>query len=388
MRYLFFAFILFYSRSLVAQTDSLASTFQVELNEHVGKLIKIHGEYPENKISSLTEINFSWKTQGAQPWHNTYNYPSYGFSLVHAQFGNIQILGQSIAGIPTMRFEKWKGKMRLAWRAGFGIAWFNKPYDAIDNPRNLVIGSTFTNMTMARLEMSRPLTQKIRYSVGLSFTHCSNSHIAVPNIGANIVALNVGLSYCKSPDELLQKRNSPPTKCRRTMRKYSMHGILGMQELIGTIRPIDGPKYPVYGAGIYASNNFFKRGIVSLGINYHYYPAYHDYIIAQELFPAGTNAQQKAQTVVAFIGGEWCFNRFALFVQAGVNLYNPFMQKINDVWDLPKQGFLNRYTSNKLGYRYYFRNNQAHLHPFVHVAVKANGGTADFLETAIGFRIR
>jgi hypothetical protein len=388
MRSLFFAFLLFYSMSLVAQIDSLASTFQIELNEHVGKLIKIHGEYPENKISSLTEINFSWKTQGAQTWHNAYNYPSYGFSLVHAQFGNNQVLGQSIAGIPTMRYEKWKGKTRLALRAGFGLAWFNKPYDANDNPRNLVIGSTFTNMTMARLEMSRPLTKNMRYSVGLSFTHCSNSHIAVPNIGANIVALNVGLSFCQSPNALLPKSNITKSKCHRTKWNYSIHGILGMQELIGTVRPIDGPKYPVYGMGVYATNNYFKRGHISFGINYHYYPSYQDYIVSQELFPSGTNARQKAQNVVAFVGGEWVFNRFSVFVQAGINLYNPFMQKINDVWDLPKQGFLNRWTSNKLGYRYYFKSIDSCVQPFVHVAVKANGGTADFLETAIGIRIR
>ena len=215
------------------QTDSSRSVIQVELNEHVGKLIKIHGEYPANKTSSLTEVGFFWKTKGRLQWHRSYNFPSYGFSLIHAQFGNNEVLGQSIAAIPFMRFEKWKGNTRWAWRAGFGLAWFNKPYDEQDHPLNKVIGSTLTNMTMARVEMSRPLSEKFRYSIGLSFTHCSNSHIAVPNIGANIIAVNAGVSFCSNQKELNKKHIYSKEISIRPRWGISLHGILIRQRKSG-----------------------------------------------------------------------------------------------------------------------------------------------------------
>ncbi|MFN0033234.1 MAG: hypothetical protein ACKVOR_13820, partial [Flavobacteriales bacterium] len=118
--------------------------------------------------------------------------------------------------------------------------------------------------------------------------------------------------------------------------------------------------------------------------NYHYYPYMHDYIISQELFDASL-AKRNAQTVVVFAGFEWEFGRFSFFVQAGVNVFSPFIKELNEVWDLPKQGTLNLWTSNKLGYRYYF-----YCPPigrlFIQAAVKANGGTADFLELGVGMR--
>ncbi len=369
------------------QTDSSRSVIQVELNEHVGKLIKIHGEYPDNKTSSLTEVGFFWKTQGRLQWHQAYHFPSYGFSVIHAQFGNNEVLGQSIAAIPFMRFEKWKGNTRWAWRAGFGLAWFNKPYDEQDHPFNKVIGSTLTNMTMARVEMSRPLFEKFRYSIGLSFTHCSNSHIAVPNIGANIIAVNAGVSFCSKQNELNKKHISSREISMQAQWKISLHSILGFHEAIGTIRPVDGPRYPVYGVGVFAQRLNGRGRSFLFGINYHYYPYMHDYIISQELFDAD-DAKKKAQSLVAFIGYEWQFNRFALFIQAGVNVYSPFIQQLNEVWDLPKQGFINLWTSNKLGYRYYLLNEKNKVRPFVHIAVKAIGGTADFFETGIGVAIR
>lgn len=383
--------LLFCCHHISAQTDTTKSVFEIGLNGHAGRLVKIHGEYPENDISTLLECQLSWKTRGRKTWQRDYRFPSTALSLIYGQFGNQQILGQVFAVIPQLRFEKWKNNTRWSWRAGLGIAGFNKPFDAIENPRNLVIGSRFTNMTMLRLEMSRPLTKKMRYNIGLSYTHCSDAHIAVPNIGANLLAITAGISFCKQPEGLMLY--SARKRLHEGAQKWSMgsHLIFGIHEFPGTIRPVDGPKYFVYGTSIYATKQLTRKGLMTLGLNYHYYTAYHDYILSQEIYPPNVDAKKKSQNLVMYLGYEWNYGRFSFIIQGGINLYDPFLRALNEVPDLPKHGPLHQYTANKIGYKYYLLNKHkmenSPVRPYVTVAVKTNGGTADFLEFGLGLEL-
>ncbi len=384
-------FICYFVSESFAQTDSIPNVSELELNGHVGRLVKIHGEYPENDISSLIEFHIAQNLNGKKSWHNDFKKPSAGLSLLHAQFGNQDILGQALGIIPTMRFENWRNKTRWSWRAGLGIAGFNKPYDAVDNPRNLVIGSRFTNMTMLRIEMSKPLSKKMRYNIGLSYTHCSDAHIAVPNIGANLISITAGISFCNQPEMLNTKKAF--TKPQRAHEKWDAgaHFIFGMHEFQGTIRPVDGTMYFVYGENLHVSKKIRPGRNFSMGLNHQYYTSYHDYILSQELFPPGTKIRNKSHNIVAYLGYEWQYGRTALLLEAGLNLYNPFISEINKVWDLPKHGLLYVYTANKIGYRFYFtykeNPNAVTFKPYISIAVKTNGGTADFLEFAIGTKI-
>ncbi len=393
-----FVVILFLSSNFcLAQNDSLRSIFQLEYDFHLGKLINNHPETPRTKLAVINELNFAWKTQGRKAWNAAFNFPSYMLSIVQVSYGNKAVLGQSTGAIPSMRFEKMKGNYRLSCRVGFGLAWFNHPFNASDNNNNLVIGSSITNMSVLRLDMSHRLAKKMWCTIGFSYTHCSNAHIAVPNIGANIASINVGLTFINRDAELRLNRLDSHTATTNQLKlavrskprwAYNVHTVLGFQEAIGTTKPVDGPRYPVYGVGAFASWMKNERAKILFGFNYHYYPFYHDFIVSQELFSGNVDANKKAQTMVAFVGAEWTFNRLALFAQMGLNVYNPFMREIDSKWDLPNQRFFNVWTSNKLGYRFYFGRNEGQWIPFIHIAVKTNGGTADFFETAIGINIK
>ncbi len=383
-----FCILLFSHGSSLAQTDSLSTIQEISLHEHVGRLVKIHGEYPENKISTLTELHLGWKLKGKKNWHRSYQFPTAGISLLHAQFGNQDVLGQAIALIPSLRFEKWTNKTRWSWRAGLGVAGFNKPFDVETNPKNLVIGSRFTNMTMFRFEMSRPFAGKFRYAIGVSFTHCSDAHIAVPNIGANLLSVHAGLSFCNQPSLLINQNARKAKQKIHDLWKPGAEFIFGLHEFQGTTRPIDGPMHFIYGESVFVSHQFTSCRTFSIGLNHYYYTSYLDYMSSQELFPQGTNLRSKAHQVVLFTGYEWHFGKISFFVQAGVSLYNPFIEAMNKVWDLPKHGLLYSYTSNKIGYRIHFLSdavqNKIAFDPYFHLAVKTNGGTADFLEFALG----
>ncbi len=391
-----FLLMMVYASIGYGQLDtSKHAVLQTELSLIVGRLVKIHGEYPPNDITTVTELNIAWKTRGARYWQRLYRFPTVGISIAHAQFGNQDILGQAVGFIPTMRFEKWKKDTRWSVRAGLGVAHFFKPYNSIDNPHNLVIGSPWANMTLVKVEMSRPLAKKFRYHIGASFMHCSNAHVDVPNIGANLIAAHVGFSFSNQPS--LLKREFKKVNALRIKSPWTagLQNIFGLHEFKGTIRPVDGPKYFVYGASAFTSKSFNAKGKMTLGLNYHYYTAYHDYALSQELFGSDDDIKKKSQNLVLFAGYEWNYGHIAFFVQGGINLYDPFLHELNKVWDLPKSSFINLYTANKIGYKIYaFSQNgkdntmQRAFNPYIATAVKTNGGTADFLEFGIGTEIR
>jgi hypothetical protein len=374
--------------AVCAQSDTIQNATELSLYLHAGKLIKIHGEYPENKISTLSEIHIGRKLNGKKAWHGTFSYPTAGISLVHVQFGNQDVLGSAIAVVPSMRFQKWKNNTRWSWRAGLGIAGFNKPYNAELNARNLVIGSRIANLTMFQVEMNKLLSKKIRYSLGISFTHSSNAHIAVPNIGANIISLFAGIHFTNTPALLRAKTNANTKK--RLYEKW-VPGVetgLGMHEFQGTVRPTSGPIYFTYNQSVFVNHRFVSNRIFSFGLQHVYYTSYKAYIDSQELFPIEISAENKSHQITLFMGYAWQYGRTDLFVQAGVCIYNPFIHELEKVWDLPKHGLLYQYTASKIGYRihaYSCDNSSRHqIDPYFQLAVKTNGGTADFLEVAIG----
>jgi hypothetical protein len=374
---------------LLSQTESTPLLpHSHEINIHTGRLIKIHGEYPPNDISTLIEYNISRKLIRPNSWNTAFGTPTSGISILHAQFGNQRVLGQAIGLIPTLRFERWKNQIRWSIRAGFGIAWFSKPYDANANPENLVIGSSFANMSTCQIGFAYPLGKKLRVNAGISFTHCSDAHVAVPNIGANLIGGYVGFAWCKKSLELSDFHQKKISKNLDKRWVSGISAILGIHEFPGTIRPIDGPLYFVFGENIFIQKEIRNHRILSIGLNHHVYRAYADYIKTQELFGTSDQLKWKSHNLVFYLGYEWCYGHVSLFVQAGANLYAPFIHKINEVWDMPKHGPLYRYTANKLGYRFQLYNAeqkyQHDLNPFLSLGVKSNGGTADFLELSIG----
>jgi hypothetical protein len=368
------------------QRDTTDAVLSAGFQLHAGRLVKIHGEYPPNNISTVAEASVLWKCRGGKNWHGAHGYPSAGFSLVHAQFGNQDVLGQSVGAIPMLRHEHYFSRSFISVRAGLGLAWFNKPYDAISNPANLVIGSSFANMTLFAAEYNYCAGKHWLLKTGFSFLHCSGAHMTVPNIGANLPAFTAGICYYHN-HECLEK--NIPREVQKTNQKFAgLQMITGFHEFPGTVRPADGPRYIVYGLGGYAGRSFRAHQKLSVGLNAHYYTAYADYIQSQELITSNKFRRRDAMNLVSYVGYEWTYGRFAFFVQAGINLYDPALRALNEVWDLPKHGWLHQYTANKIGYRMYaqpqFGATTKLMQPYLQMAVKTNGGTADFLELAIG----
>jgi hypothetical protein len=357
-------------------------------NSHVGKLIKIHGEYPENKTSSALELFVSWSPNLRADWAKQRGHPRLGVSLMSLGFGNKEVLGTALGLIPMVEYVDAGSPFYL--RLGLGVGRFSRPYDPILRPDNLVFGSRFANLSMISMGFRLPIGDFIDFRLGCSFIHASNAHVRVPNIGGNIIALNTAFVFGGIPRmvpvprlnyEAYDFNDTVPRVKKRKPWRPGFHLIQGYHSFPGTVRPSGGPLYSVSGISIYMiqkDNKTFKPWMT--GLNYHYYRAYREYIISQELFPAD-ESNIRAHHLTWFVGREFYFGSFSFFAQTGINLYAPFLKEVNKVWDLPKKGILYTMTSSKIGYRYH-----APLRGlFGGVAVKASGGTADFLEFELGY---
>lgn len=97
------------------------------LNSPVGKLIKIHGEYPENKTSSALELFVSWSPNLREDWAEQRGYPRLGVSLMSLGFGNREVLGKAVGLIPMVEYVDAGSFLFIST----GVGRFSRPYDSV-----------------------------------------------------------------------------------------------------------------------------------------------------------------------------------------------------------------------------------------------------------------
>jgi hypothetical protein len=386
-RSLLFPFLFVFLIPLTGSSQDHSTVFSPIAQNTVAKLIKIHGDYPSNGISFVPEINLNWTLRGERNWHKLYEHIEFGVSLSGADFGNSEILGQAFSAIPYFSLKTQIGdRSYLGGRMGFGVSLFNKPFDQIKNPENVVIGSVVNAAAIFNAYFERELNDKFNLIAGVNGFHYSNIHLKVPNIGANVLGVNIGLKYLLPTDPV-----DPIAFAERPSVKYPRFGIgagMGLQAFRGTIRPADGPVYPVYTGQAFVMWPSGKRGFWSSGVIYNYMTSSYQFILGQDLDVHPEDAKKKSSNVVVFGAHEWMFGHFAFQLMVGINVYDPFTPLFNDLKSSAEdRNGLTRWTANKIGFKYYpMRHSDAamKLQPVLGCAVKAAGGSADFLEATVG----
>jgi hypothetical protein len=133
-------------------------------------------------------LEIGWQTDGSRDWHHVYNFPTYGLGLYGADFDNDEELGTptSLYGFftwPFLRSGRWTGEFLLA----FGLTNDWKPYDPVENPKNIAIGLGRS----VHIEPGATIAYRVarRWSLigGVTATHFSNGGTQRPNHGINQV---------------------------------------------------------------------------------------------------------------------------------------------------------------------------------------------------------
>ncbi len=393
MRILFFIFPLFICCQIQAQLDLHHPTkkdsikhYAFETNFYTGKIVNNYPNFPKNKTSFLCELGFYTLTNGLKDWQEFYKYPQVGVSLIYGYFGNKDVLGENISLLPSISFFlKRNSSLYYQLKLGMGFAFFNRPYSLSDNAGNIVIGSHITNISTMSLNTCKNINKNMTISGGISVFHFSNGHYQLPNVGLNLPCVNISFKYLpqQMPEKFFQQTNKNILK--KTL--LNIYAGVGFHEFGSSVRPTNGPKYPVYIGSIYLSKRYNTVSNVQAGIYTNYYTSFYDYIINQEFY--STKQHLKSYTLVAFLGHEYLLGRVGFVIQGGIYAYNPFKRDfVNlDGEKISTATKLKLLNTNKLGMQYYFKNpiKSSKNKLFVGMFIKANLGQADFFEMGAGY---
>lgn len=343
-----------------------------------------YDSFPKLSPAFINEFKVGHKTLGKKSWHQYYNYPEVGVSFLYGGLGNKRQFGNTFAIVPNISFNiKTYDKSSLKMSFGWGISHFNKPYDSIDNPHNILIGSKLTHSAYIVLQYQKYLGRNFYFDLAGAYLHSSNGHYQVPNGGMNLATLSVGVKKYFSPNNKFIEQNRPEKRAKSDI--YLNLGY-GIHEFAGTMRPVGTPKYDVYTLTLLYGKNYSYIGKYFIGFSGKYYKAFKYYIKKDSLYDKNIDLNS---TIITFIlGNEFQFGNFSIFVHGGLNIYTPFVRNFvySDIYKYNINNILELFISTKLGMRYYLLNPQtSNFNIYTSWAIKANFGNADFTELSLGF---
>lgn len=353
--------------SAIAQSDRF-SGYGVELNPVVGKIIKNNQVFPPvPKLSTAFEVAILKRTDGNKEWQAQRNNPLIGLGITYTSYGIDSVYGKCIGVYPVWELPIVRGE-KLEWtcRIGVGIGYVTKHFErspSWDTLNNL-IGSNLNNFTMFTTQLRYKLNNKVHLHTGFNFSHISNGGFQLPNLGLNKYGGHVGLRYFPVTDQPQQRGNRPQQPSRRWM--FQARIGIGFVEY----NNVDGPRYPVYTATVFASKRYGNNNKLLAGIDYSYFTSVYSFMRNNGIEPGNERAQ--SWEGVVFIGHEWVIGRIGVIAQLGV----PF-----------KHGLINKdKTIQKMGYSYYIIQQEKGLLKELSVNgfIKSNNLEASHIELGLG----
>ncbi len=335
MRWLIFCF-LFLQIQMVAQTDPADPIF-VEPSIYLGRIIKhtkkFQPEVTENTVG--LELDFYKQTTGKNPWNEWHNYPQMGIALTYFRFGDREIFGESFSVLPHLRLRLFSGsKLQFHFRIGAGLAYLSNKYDFQDNPTNNVIGSHFNGTVSFKVDSYYKIHPNWRVLLGTNFTHFSNGGSVPPNLGINVVAINLGFSYSPNPMPRTSFKKSEAVPLRKKL-GFDMSYNMALKESIA----IGGAKFPVYIGSMALTFPLTRTNKLLLGSEYEFNSATYRFLKHNEYYPKEAEYRAQASRVLVFVGDEFQFGDVSIVVQLGTYLSKSFGQPYP--------------IYNKLAFRYY-----------------------------------
>ncbi|MGI8892329.1 MAG: acyloxyacyl hydrolase, partial [Bacteroidia bacterium] len=303
------------------------------------------------------ELEWSKQTYGEKPWHQGYNYPTWGLLYSLRNLGNKELLGNGHALIFNTRFPLIRNDHWIStFAVGTGPAIIEKRFHNRENYKNIAIG-THLNLAI-RFEASMAYKIKNAGALGaaLAFNHYSNGAFTSPNLGLNIPSL--GLTYTYFFGEMKEAVSDTEPAFIRSFEKTIVL-VAGVKE----IAPPGGNKFLVLGSAFTLSRKLSYKSRLGAGLDLIHDPSAGERLERDSL---SYTTLDNIRTGL-FISHEWMISDFSLITQAGTYLY------------AKKNTEGNFYQ--RIGFRYSWNEKY-----FINVALKTHFANADYGEWGIGYR--
>jgi hypothetical protein len=379
MRRLFITFGALISMTLHAQISS------IESGAGLGKILDIYPNMPQQKLHSLGYLTLRF--ENSDKYQGLYGMPKHGVRLSIHDLGNSQHLGWGVGMQYQAAFEQ---KIGNRWRTiqGFEIGgiYVTKPYHPITNTQNIVFGSYFSALISASAGLKYQM-QSTYISLQASFWHSSNAHTVLPNVGMNTPIASLAFGYQFRTNYRTQQDTSSLKFKLPNKWSAMVIGAWGTNEAGGTVRPTNGDTYQKYLGAIglaYRMNTIHRLTFSIEGYYDQTYALWNDVMGWKN-----NNPQLQASAVMLMAGHEFIYGRFGLIVQAGLNVYNPTLNRlIGEVERPTTMNRIKRYVPGRFAARYYLNQHETSFAScFIQAAVKSNLGQADFFEAGLGMLI-
>lgn len=369
-------------RTVQAQTEKndSASVFVPGVSVHGGRIIRNYPDFPDHQVAGLAQLDVGFQTRGHRPWQADMRYPETGATLVVGSLGNAEVLGTVVGVMPYLSWKlNGSRKWALNMKAGLGFAWFNNPYHEISNPRNTLMGSSFSNITQLSLSAMVGISRYLYLDAGFSFFHFSNGHTRLPNLGINMPTLFTGIRLRLPGNDPDHRYPHPDTATKRYQMVVELLG--GRHEFGESTEPVGGISYPVYGLGLGLRWLPARLHVFTASVEWNYYASFRDFATLNLM----TDHQMwlYASTVSLYAGHEFMMGRLSIDTRVGFYLFNPFRTDYRHRFQ-QTEGGAKLINTNKLGINWYLRPPaSARVNVRVGMYIKANLGQADYAGVGI-----
>jgi hypothetical protein len=156
---------------------------------NMGHLVKKHLIAGEVDISRTD----SKEIAADRPFH----YPVTGIAIHVIPLGNPEEMGTAIGVYPFINFPLGKRErdFKMHFRLGYGLGYITKPFDAIENHKNVAIGSHLNCCLSVRFNGLWKLNDENYLEFGIGMTHFSNGASKLPNLGINLPLVDIGYHH-------------------------------------------------------------------------------------------------------------------------------------------------------------------------------------------------
>ncbi len=371
-----FAFTALISYGCYGQDTTTSKVYS--LSVATGSILKNYPSFPERGLMALCTASMGWQTYGSSEWQHDFRYPVIGFSLTAGSTGNQAVLGNLFAVMPFLSWTKgvdW----RKEFKVGLGFAYYTKHFDAISNTGNTLIGSHLTNITSVEFALSKRVSSSFALRMALGFSHFSNGHTRLPNLGINSPTFSLGVVLNEPlKDRFIAQPDTLPSNFR-----ILLEAGLGYHEFGESTEPVNGPLYHIYSLSAGVNYRFSRLHNFFVILTGSYYSSFRGFIERTDLF--SEDQMLNASTLVLYFGHEFMAGHIGIDTRIGAYLFNPFRKRYTrQILDQKYDGRL--FNSNKLGVNYYlFNTKRGGGNLRLGLYIKANMGQADFVEWQVGW---
>jgi Lipid A 3-O-deacylase (PagL) len=328
--------------------------FRVENGAMLGNSNEIGDQLVNSSYYNGIDIRLGFrKTNPNDIYSNVYRRPYMGVGFYASTFHNADV-GKPNAlyyflTIPFV-FEQDK-RFTFDYSMAFGLSYQFNPYDSINNPTNIFIGSYRNCYVHLGVAGNYKINDRWQASATLGFKHFSNGSFKKPNYGINLVPLTLGVSYKFSNQKIEHLTKPIPT--------FQKYNIWNLMVAFGSKNYEHGePNYlkMTYGVNYLRAINYKYRFGLGLDMFYSARP---------ELRTESGKADFSDAVSFAIVPNwEWVLSK-KLYVPLGIGFYLSYNPENDE-----KTWFYER-----AGIRYKFTE-----HIAAGVTIKAHKGSADFFE--------